>query len=83
MFQSIQYFLFQIEKFSLVQWLTNTNVFFEKNDKDVNIQSRKFNTSKNSIIVGLFHFIIVLNSEQVHSLLNDESLEKVNDLAIK
>lgn len=81
MFQSIHYFLFQIEEISLIQWLNNMNVPFENNDKEINIQSRHFNTLKNHVIVVLFQFLNGLDSNLMY--LDDANQERINELAIK
>ncbi|XP_029343352.1 DNA-dependent protein kinase catalytic subunit isoform X2 [Acyrthosiphon pisum] len=83
LFQSIHQFLFHIEEFSLMQWLTSMNIPFNESDKDIIIQSRHFNTLKNHIIVGIFQFINVFDSNLICELLDDANQEKIYDLAIK
>lgn len=83
MFQSIHYFLFQIEEFSLVQWLTNINVPFTENDKNILIQSRNVNTIKNEIIIHLFLFISVFDNNQINLLLDDTMQEQIYKLAVR
>jgi hypothetical protein len=83
LFQSIHQFLFHIEELSLMQWLTYLNTPFKKNDKNIIIQSRYFNTLKNHVIVGIFQFINVFENNLIYGLLDEASQEKIYDLAIK
>lgn len=83
MFQSIHQFLLHIEEFSLMQWLTSTNIPFKESDKDIIIQSRLFNTLKNYVIVGIFQFISVFDSNLICELLDDVIQETIYNLAIK
>lgn len=83
MFQSIHQFLFYIEEFSFVQWLTYLNIPFKESDKNIIIQSRYFNTLKNHVIVGIFQFLNVFENNLICGLLDDANQEKIYDLAIK
>lgn len=83
MFQSIHQFLFHVEEFSLVQWLTHVNIPFNECDKVIIVQSRQFDTLKKHIIVGIFQFINVFDNNLIHELLNDENQEKIFELSIK
>ncbi|XP_060849991.1 DNA-dependent protein kinase catalytic subunit-like isoform X3 [Rhopalosiphum padi] len=83
LFQSIHQFLFHIEELSLMQWLTYLNTPLKKNDKNIIIQSRYFNTLKNHVIVGIFQFINVFENNLIYGLLDEASQEKIYDLAIK
>lgn len=80
MFQSINYFLAQIEELSFIQWLTNMNIPFEKNDREIIIQSRHFESLKIDAIVGIFQF---LNEFDNNQLLDDINQDTINDLALK
>lgn len=80
MFQSIHHFLFQIEELSFIQWLTNMNIPFEKNDKEIMIQSRNFNSLKNDVILSIFQF---LNEFDYNLLLDVVNQDKINELALK
>jgi len=66
-----------------MQWLISVNVPFNESDKDIIIQSRHFNTLKNHIIVGIFKFINVFDSNLICELFDDANQEKIYDLAIK
>lgn len=83
MFQSINYFLFQIEEFNLSQWLTNINVLFKKNDKYVVIQSRYFNTLKINTTFCIFPFINIFCNSEICAFLDDTNQEKMFELATK
>lgn len=66
-----------------MQWLTSMNIPFNESDKDIIIQSRHFNTLKNHVIIGIFQFINVFDSNLICELLDDANQEKIYDLAIK
>jgi len=66
-----------------MQWLISVNVPFNESDKDIIIQSRHFNTLKNHVIVGIFKFINVFDSNLICELFDDANQEKIYDLAIK
>jgi len=66
-----------------MQWLTYMNIPFNESDKAIIIQSRHFNTLKNHVIVGIFQFINVFDSNLLCELLDDANQEKIYDLAIK
>lgn len=82
MFQSIHQFLFHIEELSLMQWLTYLNTPLKKNDKNIIIQSRYFNTLKNHVIVGIFQFINVFENNLIYGLLDEASQEKIYDRSL-
>jgi len=66
-----------------MQWLTYVNIPFNESDKDIIIQSRQFNTLKNHVIIGIFQFINVFDSNLIHELLDDANQEKIYDLGVK
>lgn len=81
MFQSIHCFLFQIEEFSLIQWLNNINIHFKEKNKDLIVESRSFNILKNRIIANLFQLLNMIDNNLI--LLTNKDMEKINDLALK
>lgn len=66
-----------------MQWLTNINVPFTENDKNIIIQSRNFNTIKNQIIIHFFQFISVFDNNQIDLLLDDTMQEQIYELAVR
>jgi len=83
LFQSIHQFLFHIEEFSLVQWLTYLNIPFKESEKDIIVQSRHFNTLKHHVIVSIFEFLNVFDNNLICELLDEANQEKIYNLAIK
>lgn len=83
MFQSVHYFVFQIEEFSLMQLLTIMKESVKESDKYLNNQSRNFNILKKQVLVGLIQFINVLNINQIDILFDDACWEKIHELVIK
>lgn len=83
MFQSVHYFVFQIEEFSLMQLLTIMKESVKESDKYLNNQSRNFNILKKQVLVSLIQFINVLNINQIDILFDDACWEKIHELVIK
>lgn len=81
--QAINHFLFQIEEVSLIQWLTNLNKPYKKNDKNIIIQSRNINFLKNEVVIGLFQFINLFDNDVICVLLDVFNQKKIYKLAVR
>lgn len=83
LFQSVRYFVFQIEEFNLIQLLTIIKEPVKEIDKNISNQSRNFDVLKKHALVGLIQFINIHNINQIDILLDDSICEKIHELAIK